>query len=319
MIESSAHLTCRRLLSNRALAFSESFFPSDTRRDVTTMPTSPPHDLVAHALLLATTVVVDPFAVVASASGSSWPSSLPPAAWAALGAYSFVVVDGLVSPALALAAREATLELVESGALTEYINPMDVGRDPTARHDLRAFLQPTDAEGEDEDDDDDNNTAANEGPRRAAAAAEKGSNGSLCNLRGPLLEVLRTLKQLGRALRADMLLASPDNVQEYQLAYYGAEGQHYECHRDAFPSDGRESLFGQVGRRLTATCYLNEWQPEHEGMLRLHVPVNAEATELLPVDVPPVAGRIVLFLSGAMDHEVLPSRHPRCAFAAWYS
>lgn len=35
------------------------------------------------------------------------------------------------------------------------------------------------------------------------------------------------------------------------------------------------------------------------------------------LDVAPLAGRLVVFLSGAIDHAVLPSQRPRVALTAW--
>ena len=35
------------------------------------------------------------------------------------------------------------------------------------------------------------------------------------------------------------------------------------------------------------------------------------------VDIDPLAGRMVVFLSGAIDHAVLPSHKPRVAVTAW--
>ena len=302
MLDSSAHLVCRRLLSQRVAAWAEDAHPASARRGATLQTR---HELA-------------PVTVDASQHLTGNKPSLPQEAWAMLGAYSYVVLDGIVPAELAAAARRQTLGLVESGALTQYVNPTDVGRDTRARGDLRAFLRPDEAGDAACDDDDDSDEAVDEA--EAAAQARPGEQGTLSHLRGPLLGVLRRLKRLGRAIASHVALEQPHDVQEYQLAFYGNQGERYEKHRDAMPNDGARPLRGQVGRRVTATCYLNEaWVPAHGGELRLHVPVSADARQLLAVDVPPVTGRVVLFLSGAMDHEVLPSQHPRCAFAAWYS
>jgi SM-20-related protein len=85
---------------------------------------------------------------------------------------------------------------------------------------------------------------------------------------------------------------------DVQVARYPA-GARYARHRDAFP--------GGPNRRLTAIVYLTEGEG---GELRLHVDP--------PLDVAPHPGRLVVFLSEAVEHEVLPARAERIAVTAWY-
>ena len=90
---------------------------------------------------------------------------------------------------------------------------------------------------------------------------------------------------------------------DVQLAHYAGNGEAYGRHRDAF--DGAES------RRITAILYLNpEWNLDHGGQLRLH---TSRA-----IDVDPVLGRLVVFRSARVEHEVLASLAPRLAVTAWY-
>ncbi len=90
---------------------------------------------------------------------------------------------------------------------------------------------------------------------------------------------------------------------QVQLAYYPGEGAHYVRHTDAPP--------GHNIRRVTALLYLNaDWKPEHGGELRMHVDP--------PRDVAPELGRLVVFLSERVEHEVLPAFAPRFAATAWY-
>ncbi|MFP4598007.1 MAG: 2OG-Fe(II) oxygenase [Persicimonas sp.] len=92
---------------------------------------------------------------------------------------------------------------------------------------------------------------------------------------------------------------------EVQIAQYPGAGSGYERHVDAFP--------GSVNRRVTAICYLNEgWTPDHGGMLRAWT-ADGQVRE-----VEPVAGRLVVFVSDQVPHEVLPTYAPRCAVTAWY-
>lgn len=89
---------------------------------------------------------------------------------------------------------------------------------------------------------------------------------------------------------------------EVQLARYD-RGAHYARHRDAFS--------GPASRRVTAILYLNpDWRPEQGGQLRIHGPWAR--------DVEPRAGRLALFLSDRVEHEVLPAFAPRFAATAWY-
>ena len=91
---------------------------------------------------------------------------------------------------------------------------------------------------------------------------------------------------------------------EVQLARYPGGGARYRRHRDAFP--------GQSNRRVTALYYLNPaWQPPDGGLLRCHVDGG-------PLDVEPVADRLVCFLSERVEHEVLPVFAPRVAVTAWF-
>ncbi|GBF99724.1 hypothetical protein Rsub_12437 [Raphidocelis subcapitata] len=94
----------------------------------------------------------------------------------------------------------------------------------------------------------------------------------------------------------------------------GIKAQLNEGGGGAFPmhTDSEEGL---DGRRVTAIYYLNEsWSPGDGGELRLYpFPVAP------PVDVAPLAGRLVLFSSTQMHHRVLPSRARRYCFTNWLS
>jgi hypothetical protein len=105
---------------------------------------------------------------------------------------------------------------------------------------------------------------------------------------------------------------------------------------------GGAGLRGMAGgggpgqRRVTAVLYANDgaWDcGAAGGALRLHVPPppaaeggddgeHAHGGAWLPgaawVDVAPRGGTLALFLSGAVDHEVLPSAHEhRVALTSW--
>ena len=62
----------------------------------------------------------------------------------------------------------------------------------------------------------------------------------------------------------------------------------------------------------TAICYLNpSWSPQAGGVLRLF-------GAGVPLEVEPVSGRLVVFLSERVEHEVLATFAPRYAVTAWY-
>ena len=136
------------------------------------------------------------------------------------------------------------------------------------------------------------------------------------------------------ALRGELaqLLTLSDVAPELQLAVYAPGGASYARHRDAFPEETPpEGRPGQ--RRVTAVLYANapDWSCAAQGgALRLHVPPPPAsddagcdgdgATVAGPawVDVAPRGGTLALFLSGAVDHEVLPSSEDqRVALTAW--
>ena len=68
--------------------------------------------------------------------------------------------------------------------------------------------------------------------------------------------------------------------------------------------------------------YLNEgWEEEWGGHLRLWVRRRGEGEgEIVEtaVDVSPVYGRLLLFASEEMEHEVLPATHQRIALTTWF-
>ncbi|CAO3573588.1 unnamed protein product [Mortierella alpina] len=102
---------------------------------------------------------------------------------------------------------------------------------------------------------------------------------------------------------------------EYQLAYYPPDSSHYERHRDSFPTSDRED---RDQRRVTAIVYFNpDWKQGDGGELRIFDKGMGDEPEK-QIDVAPMAGRCVVFLSGVMDHAVLPAFNERIALTSWY-
>ena len=88
------------------------------------------------------------------------------------------------------------------------------------------------------------------------------------------------------------------------LAKY-ADGGRFQRHIDNTTKDGR---------KLTLLCYLNpdKWDESDGGSLRLH-PKNSD-----PVDIFPEGGRLAMFFSDLIEHEVRPTYGARFALTMWY-
>lgn len=114
-----------------------------------------------------------------------------------------------------------------------------------------------------------------------------------------LLKKLETLKE---RLNASFYLGLWSFEGHY--AHYPAGG-HYHAHLDRFSSDD--------ARTISMVLYLNpDWQETDGGQLRIHL------KDQEPVDILPLGGRLVCFLSGEILHEVLPAKRPRKSFAGWW-
>lgn len=82
-------------------------------------------------------------------------------------------------------------------------------------------------------------------------------------------------------------------------------GAFYQTHLDRFRDDD--------SRCVTAVLYLNpDWQPADGGELRMYL----GAGEAL--DIPPLAGSLVVFLSGEFPHEVLVTHAERLSLTGWF-
>ncbi len=116
--------------------------------------------------------------------------------------------------------------------------------------------------------------------------------------------LLDRLNQLRQALNQRLYLGLIDI--EAHFAHY-PPGARYQRHRDRFSSDD--------ARTLSAVIHLGEpWNGEHGGVLRLYVEDPDGETS---IDLPPIPGQLVLFLSGEIEHEVLPTRRDRYSVAGW--
>jgi SM-20-related protein len=67
---------------------------------------------------------------------------------------------------------------------------------------------------------------------------------------------------------------------------------------------------------VSIILYLNDsWKEADGGQLRLYLPQD-DGTERVE-DVLPIGGRLVVFLSAEVPHEVLPTHKPRLSITGW--
>ena len=85
-------------------------------------------------------------------------------------------------------------------------------------------------------------------------------------------------------------------------------GSFYKRHLDQFHAVPH--------RVVTVILYLNDsWTPEDGGELRMYFP-QEDGSEMIE-DVLPIGGRLVVFLSGEIPHEVLPTKKERISITGW--
>lgn len=107
---------------------------------------------------------------------------------------------------------------------------------------------------------------------------------------------------LRQGLNQQLYLGLEDYESHFALYPPGA---FYLRHVDRFRDDDR--------RVVSAVLYLNEgWQAEQGGALRLYLEEEREW------DVLPEAGRLVIFMSANLPHEVLPATRERMSLTGWF-
>lgn len=116
----------------------------------------------------------------------------------------------------------------------------------------------------------------------------------------PLQTYLMKLRELVAFINQALFLSLKDF--EVHMTIYPA-GTFYKKHLDQFKKDDH--------RKLSVICYLNKnWKEEEGGHLRIYLDEQ-------PLDVLPVAGRLVCFRSDLLEHEVLPATRNRLSLTGW--
>lgn len=97
------------------------------------------------------------------------------------------------------------------------------------------------------------------------------------------------------------------NEKEFHYAVY-PEGTFYKRHLDTFQNDSR--------RKLSIVCYLNDedWKPEYGGELTIYTEENGSEKS---IDIYPMQGRMVIFESQLLEHEVKPVKRERMSITGW--
>ncbi len=101
---------------------------------------------------------------------------------------------------------------------------------------------------------------------------------------------------------------------ESHLAVYPI-GAFYKRHLDCFATTDPN----KPQRKISCIVYLNyDWQGDDGGQLRLYLNETDELNNEKSIDILPVAGRAVIFLSDTFYHEVLPASRERISLTGWF-
>ena len=109
------------------------------------------------------------------------------------------------------------------------------------------------------------------------------------------------------------------DVLESHLALYPI-GAGYQKHLDRFKANDNSQL---PQRQISCILYLNkDWLEEDGGYLRLYLNAD-DATDGIvdtasSLDIAPIAGRLVMFLSDTFYHEVMPANRARMSLTGWF-
>lgn len=111
---------------------------------------------------------------------------------------------------------------------------------------------------------------------------------------------LDRLNDLLRFLNQALFLSLKD-IEIHRTVY--PVGTRYQRHLDQFRVDDH--------RKLSVICYLNpDWKPEHGGQLRLYLDQGM-------LDILPERGKLAIFRSDLIEHEVLVATRERYSLTGW--
>ncbi len=127
-----------------------------------------------------------------------------------------------------------------------------------------------------------------------------------CWLREPLYPAERSLLNQLEALRLELNREATLGLFELELHYARyPPGAGYAPHVD--------QPLGTTQRQVSLVLYLNtDWLPADGGLLRLHGMDDGN------LDIEPLGGRLVCFLTPGRVHEVLTARRERLSISGWF-
>lgn len=105
---------------------------------------------------------------------------------------------------------------------------------------------------------------------------------------------------------------------ESHLALYPT-GTGYKKHIDRFKDMGHQRQTHQPLRQVSCILYLNQdWLSDDGGHLRLYLNQTDKAADMQTLDILPLGGRLVIFLSDIFYHAVLPAGRDRMSLTGWF-
>ena len=127
-----------------------------------------------------------------------------------------------------------------------------------------------------------------------------------CWLREPLYPAEHSLLQQLEQLRLEL-------NQEAYLGLFSLELHYARYPPGAGYARHVDQPFGTSLRQVSLVLYLNaDWRPSDGGVLRLH------DSDDRTLDIEPVGGRLVCFLTPGRVHEVLTARRERLSITGWF-
>lgn len=129
------------------------------------------------------------------------------------------------------------------------------------------------------------------------------------------------LDAIGQTIEQETYLQRMNELQADLNRHFFLGLFEFETHFAIYPPGGvyhkhLDQFKGQHERQVSAILYLNQdWQAEDGGELRLYLGGTADQSFL---DISPIGGRMILFLSGKFFHEVLPATRERISLTGWF-